>query len=66
MGVLDLSSDPTAAVVVDGRPLGHTPKLQVPVTPGAHEIVFMHPDKGRRARSVNVEAGARQSVAVRF
>jgi hypothetical protein len=66
MGVLDLSSDPVAAVVVDGRPLGHTPKLQVPVTPGAHEIVFMHPDKGRRARSVNVEAGARQSVAVRF
>lgn len=66
MGLLDLRSDPVAAVVVDGRPLGHTPKLQVAVTPGAHEIVFMHPEMGRRARSVNVGAGARQSVAVRF
>jgi hypothetical protein len=64
--ILDLSSTPVAAVVVDGRPLGHTPRLDVSVAPGTHEVVFMHPEKGRRARSVSVEAGARQSVAVRF
>jgi hypothetical protein len=63
---LDLSATPTAAVVVDGRPLGHTPRMGVAVAPGAHEVVFMHPDKGRRSRSVHVEPGARRSVAVRF
>jgi hypothetical protein len=40
--------------------------MDVAVAPGAHEVVFMHPDKGRRSRSVRVEPGARRSVAVRF
>lgn len=63
---LNLNSVPASAVVLDGQPLGRTPKLDVPVKPGSHVVVFVHPESGRQTRAVMVEAGARQTVAVRF
>lgn len=63
---LNLNSIPPSAVLVDGRPLGMTPKLNVAVKPGAHMVVFVHPEHGRRARAVTIDAGARQTVAMRF
>jgi hypothetical protein len=66
MTTLSLNSIPIANVVLDGRPLGSTPKLGVSVTPGNHVVVFVHAELGRRVQSVNVPAGGRQTVAVRF
>jgi len=63
---LSLNSIPIANVVLDGRPLGSTPKLGVAVTPGRHVVVFVHSELGRRVQSVNVPAGGRETVAVRF
>lgn len=61
---LRISSIPIANVVVDGRPLGSTPKI-VKVSPGSHNVVFISPT-GRKARSVRVGAGQTQVVAVKF
>jgi hypothetical protein len=59
------NSIPVSSVLIDGRPVGETP-ASVPVSPGRHTVVFIHPTLGRR--SVVVEAlAARSSVAsVRF
>jgi len=63
---LNLNSIPASAVLLDGQPLGRTPKLNVAVKPGPHVVVFAHPEQGRRARTVSVEVGERQTVAVKF
>jgi hypothetical protein len=62
---LELGSTPPARVVLDGKPLGMTPQ-SVRVSPGAHSVLFVHPELGRKQRSANVEAGARRSIAVAF
>lgn len=63
---LNLNSIPIANVVLDGRPLGPTPRLGVRVAPGDHAVVFVHPEHGRRVEAVRLVAGARRTVAVRF
>jgi hypothetical protein len=64
-GILTLISVPSSNVVVDGKPLGSTPK-RVRVDAGQHSVLFVHPEHGRAERSVSVAAGANQSVSVRF
>ena len=64
-GMLMLNSDPPATVVVDGRPVGPTP-AGLNVAPGAHTIVFVHPEKGRSVKMVTVEAGQTAAVVARF
>jgi serine/threonine-protein kinase len=63
---LNLNSIPISNVVIDGHPLGQTPKVGVPVEPGVRQVVFVHPELGRLARSVQLSAGENQTVAVRF
>ncbi len=63
--LLDIVSTPPAAVVVNGRPLGHTPLRGVRVEPGPQAIVFIHPDLGRKVVSTVVSAG-RRSVSMSF
>jgi hypothetical protein len=53
-------------VILDGKPLGATPKVGVSATPGPHTIIFVHPEHGRKAKSVTVEAGKTASAVVRF
>jgi hypothetical protein len=38
----------------------------VSVSPGAHTVIFVHPEHGRKAKSVNVEAGKATAAIVRF
>lgn len=64
-GLLDIVSNPPAAVVVNGRPLGHTPLRGVRVEPGPQSIVFIHPDLGRKVVSTVVTSG-RRSVSISF
>jgi hypothetical protein len=62
---LSINSIPISNVILDGRPLGSTPK-SVPVTPGSHTVIFVHPEHGRKAKTVNVEAGKSASASVKF
>jgi hypothetical protein len=65
-GTLNINSIPVANVVLDGRPIGPTPIMGLAVSPGPHTIVFVHPEQGRKATSVKVEAGKTATAAVRF
>lgn len=65
-GTLNINAIPVANVILDGRPLGATPKSGVSVAPGPHTIVFVHPEHGRKVKTVNVEAGKTAAAVVRF
>lgn len=65
-GTLSLSSTPPSNVILDGRPLGSTPKAGVSVAPGSHTVIFVHPELGRKAKTVTVLAGKTAAVAVAF
>jgi hypothetical protein len=64
-GTLNITSSPSAMVILDGRPIGKTPRMGVKVSPGAHSIVFVS-DKGRKRATTKVAAGASKTVNVRF
>jgi serine/threonine-protein kinase len=53
-------------VVVDGRPLGSTPKVGLAVSAGSHTVTFIHPEYGKRAITVTVKDRETKTVAVRF
>jgi hypothetical protein len=65
LGMLSVTSLPPAHVVLDGRPIGMTPKL-LPVAAGDHSVLFVHPELGRRLLSVSVESGAKSEALNRF
>ena len=64
-GTIFINSIPPSTVLVDGRPLGRTPKTPK-VKPGKHRVVFMHPKKGKKALTVKVPAGGSVVAAVKF
>jgi len=63
-GIMRLSSTPSSNVVVDGRPIGMTPKT-VRVKAGSHTVVFAS-GTDRNVQSVNVKPGATISVGAKF
>ncbi len=65
-GTLNLNSIPVSNVILDGKPLGPTPKAGVSVAPGPHTVIFVHAEHGRKAKTVNVEAGKTATAVVRF
>lgn len=55
---LNINSLPASTVVLDGKPLGPTPKLKVSVTPGQHTILFVNAEQSlKKSISVDVKAG---------
>jgi serine/threonine-protein kinase len=64
-GTLNITSSPSAMVILDGRPIGKTPKTGIKVSPGAHSIVFVS-GKGRKRATTKVAAGGSKTVSVRF
>jgi PEGA domain len=64
-GTINVTSTPPASVVLDGRPVGKSPR-SVRVPAGAHTVVFIHPLYGRRTVSVNVRPGATAGAATEF
>jgi serine/threonine-protein kinase len=64
-GTLNLNSIPRSHVILDGRPLGQTPKIGLKVNAGTHTVVFVK-DGDRRTQSVTLPAGATKTIAVRF
>ena len=55
---LNINSIPASSVILDGKPIGSTPKLKYPVPAGSHSLVFINPDQGfKKQLSVSVAAG---------
>ena len=65
-GELRLNSIPTSAILIDGRPIGSTPKASIHLSPGPHNVVFVHPEHGKRRLLVLVEAGKSQTLSIKF
>lgn len=65
-GQLNINSIPPSKVLLDGKPIGGTPKTGVKVSAGSHTVTFIHPELGKKMLSVNVSAGQTATAAVRF
>jgi serine/threonine-protein kinase len=65
-GTLNINSIPVSKVVLDGKPLGSTPKVGVSVPAGSHTVVFVNPDGVKKTVSVTVKAGETKTAAVKF
>jgi hypothetical protein len=65
LGTINVTSNPPANVVLDGRPLGRAPRV-VRVPAGTHKLVFIHPLYGRRALSVSVSPGMTTGASAEF
>lgn len=63
--MLNINSIPVSTVLLDGRPLGTTPKIGVHVPPGSHTVTFVN-GTDRKTSSVLVTAGQTKTVAIRF
>ncbi|WP_437917177.1 PEGA domain-containing protein [Sorangium sp. So ce302] len=63
---LNINSIPVSKVVLDGRPLGSTPKVGVSVSAGSHTVMFIHPDLGKKSVTVTLKAGETKTAAVKF
>lgn len=64
-GTLSLNSIPISSVLVNGRPVGSTPR-QIQLPPGSHSVIFVHPKLGRKSMNVNVLPGKTAIAATRF
>src|SRR6478609_788338 len=65
-GTVNLNSIPVSNVLLDGRPMGQTPRMGVSVPPGSHTVVFVNGEHGRKAKTITVESGKTATVVVRF
>ena len=65
VGAINVTSNPPANVVLDGRPLGKAPRV-VRVPAGLHTVLFIHPLYGRQSLSVNVGPGATTNASADF
>lgn len=63
-GSLSIVTSPSAVILLDGKPVGKTPK-QLTVSAGRHSIVLIH-ESGRKRTSVNVEAGGSKTIKASF
>jgi serine/threonine-protein kinase len=63
--VLNLNSLPPARVILDGRPLGFTPKIGVIAPAGEHRLIFRW-DDGDKHTAVTCARGEAKTVAVRL
>ena len=66
MGTINMNSLPASNVILNGRPLGQTPKMGVKVKPGPVTVVFVHPEHGRKVKGTVVKPGGTSTVLVRF
>lgn len=65
-GTISVNAIPRGEVFIDGRSVGMTPTVSLPIAPGTHTVVIAHPERGRLARVVEVLPGESEVVAFRF
>jgi hypothetical protein len=63
---LNFNSLPVSNILLDGRPIGGTPKLGVSASAGSHTVMFVSADQGKKVTSVTCRAGESKTVAIRF
>lgn len=66
MGFLNINSLPVSRILLDGQPMGETPKTGVQVTPGTHTITFINPDLPKKSVSVTVKAGETKTASAKL
>ncbi len=66
MGTLNINSIPASRVLLDGAPLGETPKTGVSVTAGTHTVTFIHPELGKKSVSVKVGPGETKTASAKL
>ncbi|MFO0554947.1 MAG: PEGA domain-containing protein [Polyangiaceae bacterium] len=66
MGTLNINSIPASRVLLDGQPLGETPRSGVQVTPGTHTVTFIHPELGKKSISVKVGPGETKAATAKL
>ena len=55
---LNINSKPASTVLLDGKPIGATPRVHVSVTPGTHTVLFVNAEESlKKSVSVTVKAG---------
>jgi len=62
-GFLNINSLPASLVVLDGKPIGSTPKVHVQVTAGAHTVVFTNSELGVMKEVVVTVAAGETTLA---
>jgi serine/threonine protein kinase len=65
-GTLHINSIPICKVLLDGKPLGSTPKVSVTVAAGAHQVTFIHPEMGKKTITVTLKPGETKTAIVKF
>ncbi len=63
---LSINSIPISQVFVDGKRVGSTPRKGLSVSPGRHNVLFVHPKHGRRVITVDLKPGQRRVVTTKF
>jgi hypothetical protein len=64
LGSISINATPWAEIWIDGERVGETPIGNLPVTIGAHEVVFKHPELGEERHAVSVTAAAPARLSV--
>ena len=65
-GTVNVNAQPWAQVLIDGVVVGDTPRANVPLVIGDHEVVWRHPQFGERRQRVVVKAGELTRVSASF
>lgn len=64
---LNINSIPGSNVVLDGKPIGPTPKMGVSVSAGSHTVKFINSEQGlSKSVSVSVKGGDTKTVAAKL
>ncbi|HSO37334.1 MAG TPA: protein kinase [Labilithrix sp.] len=64
---LNINSRPASTVLLDGKPLGPTPRVKVSVTPGTHTVLFVNAEESlKKSVSITVAAGETKAVSAKL
>jgi hypothetical protein len=63
---LMINSIPATMVVVDGKPVGMTPRMALPAVPGSHTVSFVHDEYGKKTVTVTCKADEKKTVVVKM
>jgi serine/threonine-protein kinase len=64
---LDINSIPASSVLLDGKPIGNTPRMRVSVGAGNHTVTFVNSEQGlKKSVQVTVTAGESKKVIQRL
>jgi hypothetical protein len=65
-GSLSVNAIPWANLFIDGKPMGHTPRLGLPMDPGKHTLKLVTKKGDTRTRTVDVPPGKPTKLTVVF